>query len=186
MNKQAPISPELEAITRSATPIDRPMGMSQASVVGAVTMTLAGVSLLATLVLVLGSWIPSWAATLTLTLILTAISLAAFASARPGSRLRGSNAQGTNGPAARIGETERRAPAIAMAPRPRKNAAARIEPTPIEAVEFETAISEDDEQETTAVRHVVDTLLERQSRVTRPERPQTPEFRKSTRPSIAH
>lgn len=52
----------------------------QAKLVGAVVLLLAGICLLATLVLVLATWLPTWFVTLGLTLALTTLGLALFAS----------------------------------------------------------------------------------------------------------
>ena len=52
----------------------------QAQLVGAVTFVLAGMCLLATLVLILGAWLPPWLVTLGLSAALTALGLTLFAS----------------------------------------------------------------------------------------------------------
>ena len=52
----------------------------QAQLVGAVIFVLAGICLLATVVLILGAWLPAWFVTLGLSCALTALGLALFAS----------------------------------------------------------------------------------------------------------
>lgn len=52
----------------------------QAQLVGAVTFVLAGMCLLATVVLILGAWLPAWLVTFGLSCALTALGLALFAS----------------------------------------------------------------------------------------------------------
>ena len=153
-----------------ATSDTSPSAFSQVAVVGAVTMTLAGVSFLATLVLVLSLWMPAWVATFATTLLLTATSLAVFASGKPGSRLRGApiNSGYVAFSAASLGAQP--APVLesvfhesgvypshesGVHPSPVHSVEAAQE---IEAAEFEDALPENDDQETTVVRNA-DRLL---------------------------
>lgn len=77
--------PDEEAVRRAygagvGLPSDRWKLNLQAQLVGAVTFVLAGMCLLATVVLILGAWLPAWLVTLGLSCALTALGLAVFAS----------------------------------------------------------------------------------------------------------
>src|SRR5688572_25388773 len=68
-------------------PSERSKLVQQAQLVGAVTFVLAGMCLLATVVLIVGAWLPAWLVTLGLSVALTALGLVLFASvSRPPSR----------------------------------------------------------------------------------------------------
>jgi hypothetical protein len=167
--------------TSSASPIDRASPLSQAKIVGAVSMALAGFFLLATLVLALSVWIPAWTATLGVSTVLTALSLAAFASADPGSRLRSFDFQ-SHSTAPTLRESE---PASDQAPTEYTGPVADVLPVrAIEEHEYEEATMLDDEQETTAVRHVA-ALLNTQRPMKASVRATDPMFPRSTRSSIA-
>ena len=77
--------PDEEAVRRAygpgvGLPSERWKLDQQAQLVGAVTLVLAGICLLATVVLVLGAWLPVWLVTFGLSVALTALGLALFAS----------------------------------------------------------------------------------------------------------
>jgi hypothetical protein len=215
MNNES-LTPNFGATASNATTSDTatsdttPVALSQVAVVGAVTMTLAGLSFLVTLVLVLSLWMPSWVATLATTLLLTATSLAVFASAHPNSRLRGApiskgyaafpiapvSVEAEPRPAPVLdpafqGTVIPASPVESFEPVRESEAVQAIEATQeIEAAEFEDALPENDEQETTVVRHV-DRLLNPAERaafgqhVGLGHRTTNPLFQKSTQPSIA-
>jgi hypothetical protein len=178
MNTQAPQVPQFSH-TPSNAANDRDPLLSQPNVVGAVSMTLAGISLLATIVLVLNSWVPAWVTTLALTVVLTALSLAVFASADPRSRLRnfGFATPGTKLSSLVEGQLTHDVD-TAMTNNVTDEATA-------EEVAAEEVLLEDDEQDVTAVRQV-NLLMNRQARPAAPPTRNTrPLFRKSTQPSIA-
>jgi len=171
--------------------------LSQVAVVGAVTMTLAGVSFLVTMVLVLSLWMPSWVAALATTVLLTATSLAVFASGKPGSRLRGTpiSTGYVAFSAASLGAQPAPVPPV-LEPQFHESG---IHPSPvqsfepvqaIEVAEFEDALPENDEQETTVVRNV-DRLLNPSERaalgqqIGLGQRTTRPMFQKTTQPSLA-
>jgi hypothetical protein len=184
MNTQAPQVPQFSHAPSNAAN-DRDPLLSQPNVVGAVSMTLAGISLLATIVLVLNSWVPAWVTTLALTVVLTALSLAVFASADPRSRLRnfGFATPGTKLSSLVEGQLTRDVDTATTDNVTAEEVAA--EEVAAEEVAAEEVLLEDDEQDVTAVRQV-NLLMNRQARPAAPPTRNTqPLFRKSTQPSIA-
>jgi len=128
---QAPFESPLpdEAAVRRAygagvgLPSDRWKLDLQAQLVGAVIFVLAGICLLATVVLILGAWLPAWLVTLGLSCALTALGLALFASvSRP--RNRQANAFPTEAASAAPSEH----------PAPFEEAIEEIDPKEVESV----------------------------------------------------